>query len=186
MMVTNFEEKAIHLKEFAKAKILSVLSLLPDPLRNTIGPKCVVSGSCFSSMFHGEEPRDYDFWFRDSKDIAPTKQYVIDSYEEYIESWSQDYRGDESVKKESADKVITANAITLENKMQLITIADYKTCRERFDYKHCLPYYDLQADKFYISMEQMACIENKKLVANNGNVANEKRYLKFYDRGWSK
>lgn len=181
----NFESKAMHLKLCAKSKLDAVLSPLPEVLKTIIKTKCIVSGSCFSSMFHGEEPKDYDIWFRNSVDINPTKKLVIDAYDDYIESWSQDYKGDETtVKKEPGDKVITANAITLKNKVQLIIISDYKTCRERFDYKHCLPYYDLLDDKFYISQEQMMSIEQKKLIPNTPFAVNKARFQKFYDRGW--
>jgi len=83
-------------------------------------------------------------------------------------------------------KVITQNAITLKNKMQFITLAKYEDARIGFDFIHCMPYYDLSSEKFFISEQQMDVIAKKKLVKNpKGREPVQWRIDKFLARGWT-
>ena len=84
------------------------------------------------------------------------------------------------------DKIITENAITLTNGIQLITrhYGHPDTIRGTFDFVHCMPYYLPYFDKLYISKEQYNLNMNKKLKSHS-DVSNLARLNKFLGRGWT-
>jgi hypothetical protein len=83
-------------------------------------------------------------------------------------------------------KLITSNAITLYNDLQLITMMNATQIESTFDYLHCRPYYDISENKYYISQKQLNVISNKKLIVNNQHSTPAKhREEKFLKRGWT-
>jgi hypothetical protein len=147
---------------------------------------CILSGSCISSIYHGEEPKDYDFWFK-PKPFSKAefiRQNIIEKYSADILDISENYAGQGA--KGAPQPCVTANAITFKNKFQLITLADYYSARKDFDLVHCMPYFDFADDKFFISEQQFRIIQQKKLVPQNpGNIIADFRVNKFKNRGWT-
>ena len=179
----DWKAQAFHLKANIKRYLETACSLLPLGLRNVFWDHCILSGSSISSIYHGEQPKDFDFWVNDEslETIARWRQGVIDEYSGYILDISETY-GDGN----NAVPCVTANAITFKNKFQLITLGDYHSERKKFDFLHCLPYYDLRSDKFYISESQLTAIREKKLILVDENrKASDIRTQKFMSRGWS-
>ena len=84
-------------------------------------------------------------------------------------------------------KLITAQAVTFKNKIQVITMhpAD---ARKTFDYVHCMVQYYPHANNLYISKHQFDVIKNKRLEMNPHGVTNngqhEYRRMKYIKRGW--
>lgn len=145
-----------------------------------------VSGGCFASFLQQEEPKDIDIWFT-HEDVAQRviELYTNDpSYMNEVAVWDEKYR---SAVKHPNGMMITENAVTLKNGIQLITkyYDTPKVVRSTFDYKHCMPYYDSRDDKLYISREQYNCCVNKSLVINNSSRLTTWRESKFKLRGYN-
>ena len=177
---------AAKLKEDIRRKVTKNASGIHDVLRLLLMNDCILSGSCISSIFHGEEPKDYDFWMKPKPflKVEAIRQNIIENYSADIVDISENYAGQGA--KGAPELCVTANAITFKNKFQLITLADYYTARKTFDFVHCKPYFDFEEDKFFISEQQFSIIQQKKLVSQNpGNIIAPFRIEKFKNRGWT-
>jgi hypothetical protein len=59
--------------------------------------------------------------------------------------------------------------------------------RKRFDFLHCMPWFDIKNEKFYISENQYKAIKEKRLVINpDAREVAAYRIQKFEKRGWKK
>jgi hypothetical protein len=180
----TFQYKARSLKKKIEEHLKRLYDQLPSGLVDAFNRRCILSGSSISSMYHGEEPKDYDLWISGSGPFLHERSYlealIKNSYDNYVAEYSQEYGG------VMTGKVITENAITMKNKLQLITIENYRDARKNFDFIHCMPYYDLPQKTLFISEQQMDIIDKKKLVRNpGGRVPLEWRIEKFKNRGWT-
>jgi hypothetical protein len=181
MNITNksWNKSATDLKDAVREKLINQAEI-PYKLWNTIRSKCILSGSCISSIYHGEEPNDYDFWLREPNSIQWLRDIIIRDYPDYIMDVSEKYGN-----LPNTSPLITENAITLKNNFQIIALGDYFTERKKFDYVHCLPYVNLADSLFYISEYQFKIIDSKILVKNpDGKEPTSMRTQKFLDRGW--
>ena len=182
----SFEDKAKALKDKVESVFRLAMECLPIPLRSTLMKNCILSGSCISSIYHGEEPKDFDLWCRDASMIPILKEEIPQKYNDSIMEYNQSYEELKSNSNFTAKKLITDNAITLKGKVQLITLGTYTEQRKMFDFTHCMPYYDCDAKTLYISPRQMQLIGMKKLEQNPGGRAPvDWRIQKFKMRGWS-
>jgi len=144
-----------------------------------------VSGGCFASLLQEEEPKDIDIWFF-SQFVADrvVELYTKDpSYMNEVAVWDEKYR---DVKGHASGMMITENAVTLKDNIQLITknYGEPQEVRQTFDFVHCMPYYDSRNDKLYISREQYNCCVNKCLLVNNRANVMRWREDKFRKRGY--
>lgn len=195
-MFTEAEEiKIVSVKSTIKMETESFLyqlgsfyskGVLEDTLKNIF-----ISGGCIASLLQGEKVNDYDLYFKTEVVMNDIKMiYTKTSLKEQVEDVSENYR--EALGEDG--KLITENAITLKNGIQLITkhFGHPDKLRKTFDYVHCMPYYDFSDDKLYISRQQYDAIINKKLIWNmtetdgafpkiNGHF----RELKFKKRGYT-
>ena len=182
----SFDAKAKALKEKVESVFGSVMIDLPNGLYHRLMANCILSGSCISSIYHGEEPKDFDLWCRDASMIPILKEEIPQKYNDSIMEYNQSYEELKSNSNFTAKKLITDNAITLKGKVQLITLGTYTEQRKMFDFTHCMPYYDCDAKTLYISPRQMQLIGMKKLEQNPGGRAPvDWRIQKFKMRGWS-
>lgn len=145
-----------------------------------------VTGGCIGSLIRGETPNDYDIYFKDIIYADPVVRLYTqdDSYKNEVADVNDKYA---DAKNFGVDgKVITSNAITLKNGLQLITkiYGDPKTVCDTFDFVHCRPYYDPAEDKLYISHEQYMLNVKRILKTNNASNVKEYRIQKFMNRGW--
>jgi len=167
-----------------KSSILSYYSLqmkkIQDrTLENYFHEHGVITGGCISSLFHNEHVNDIDIYAKSSKAISAIKDHIIITGKN-IKSGSK-YELDASV----SQPWITENAVTLTNDVQFIYLGTSEDCRVKFDFVHCMPWFDIQSQKLYISESQYAAIESKTLIQNvNGHRANEKRIEKYNKKGW--
>jgi hypothetical protein len=145
-----------------------------------------VSGGCVASLLQDEIPKDYDIYFRTQFEA----ERVIDlytkdpSYQNEVAVYEEKYR---DTNLQVGAMVITENAVTLKNGLQLIT-KHYGTpeeIRKTFDFVHCMPYYNTENDKLYISREQYDCCVKKVLRVNNENNVTHWRKEKFESRGYT-
>jgi hypothetical protein len=143
---------------------------------------CVITGGCISSLFHNEPVNDIDVYAKTSQSMMMIKKYIIDSGKD-IKSGSKYELDVNDLRVEQP--WITENAVTLTNDVQFIYLGTAEDCRVKFDFVHCMPWFDIQSQKLHISESQYAAIESKTLIQNvNGHRANEKRIEKYNKKGW--
>jgi hypothetical protein len=140
--------------------------------------KLFLSGGAICSLLNGEEPKDWDWYFKD--DAAMYKfQKHLKNCELFIKDVDPKY-GDFGIN----GKMITANAITMDDNNSFITMVAGlpENIKKSFDYVHCTPHYDW--GKLYISEKQYKACTNKTLIVNNIGKIKEYRQEKFIKRGW--
>lgn len=195
-MFTEAEEiKIKSVKEMIKIETESFLNQLSEfysigVFEDTV-KSIFISGGCIASLLQGEKVNDYDLYFKNEDVMKDIKMiYTKTSLKEQVQDVSENYRevfGEDG-------KLITENAITLKNGVQLITkhFGHPDKLRKTFDYVHCMPYYDFEEDKLYISRVQYDAIINKKLIWNMTEtdgafpkIAGHFREFKFKKRGYT-
>jgi hypothetical protein len=177
--------EAISLKKKVREHLNLAVQDIPDVLRLLIKKDCILSGSSISSIYHNEQPKDYDLWLKDYafETAEALKANIVEKYSDAILDIADNYG--QPGAKGTPQPCVTANAITFKNKFQLIFIGDYHSERKNFDFLHCTPYFDLDTDKFYISERQFRAIRNKQLVIHSKTrKVSEYRIQKFMSRGW--
>lgn len=148
--------------------------------------KYIVAGGCFASLFHNEDPRDYDFFLLSSPMNSEVIEIIKQDLKQNLETvFGRDYCiGDVTYLKN--DK-ITDTIMLNRSKVQLIN-TKYNTREElvnHFDFKHCCVSYDFFTDKLYISREVYDAIMDMKLIPNDPKRLPARwRYEKFFAKGW--
>lgn len=141
----------------------------------------ILTGGATASVFHHEIPNDYDIYLTNEADIGVFKAMLKqDEILQFIKDVNPKY----NAAVEIDGKLVTANAVTFNNDVQVIT-CQVANARKQFDYVHCMPYVDMKNWKFYISKEQYDSIANKVLKVNpHASRVDEHRTAKFRERGW--
>ena len=139
-----FQEECKELKLKVKRAVSTLFTDFRFGVREQMSIQLILSGGSISSIYHGENVKDYDFWCRDSKDIHPLATILRDEAKDIIMDDTGPEYGDIF---EATGFHESPNAITLKNRMQLITLSDYERARSAFDFIHCMPYYDLHSDR---------------------------------------
>lgn len=143
---------------------------------------CVISGGCISSLFHETAVADIDLYCKSAKTLTQIKDYIIindkniksvDSYDAILDEPKEQF------------KLITQNAVTLTNDVQYIYMDTWDNCKKKFDFVHCMPYYDLNTQKLFISEKQYDSIKNKILISTKQVEVKPKRVEKYHKRGWT-
>jgi hypothetical protein len=184
----NFSELEIASIISVKEKIYNdfggLLGMMPRNLQNLILTAGNITGGCVASIFHSKQPNDWDVYLETEEAIkefdsmikndGPVRRVIADA--------NPNYREFET----TGGKVITENAVTFENGIQVITRATADVARNHFDFIHCMPYYKLSDKKFFISRKQFEAIRDKRIVMNPNYRGNVKfaRVDKYKERGW--
>ena len=170
-------------KDIAQRKLRELLADLPTDTYPFF-KESILTGGCFASLFLEEEVHDWDVYLRDSVTVSrfesfvmsdtPTLNEVADVTSGYMTITNVD------------GKLVTANAITFKNGLQVIINTD-KTHRETFDFVHCMPYFDMAKQQLFISRQQYDSIKSKTLIVNPKHLVlvDQRRADKFMSRGWS-
>lgn len=191
-MFTEAEKiKIKSVKEMIKIETEVFMDTLDEYCSNEVQDKVIqnifISGGCISCLINGDKVNDYDLYFKDENVMNDIKNlFVKTSLKEQIEDVSENYR--EVLGQDG--KLITENAVTLKNGIQLITkhFGHPDKIRKTFDFVHCMPYYNFADDKLYISRVQYDAIVNKKLITlkeNYNPIVGMSREEKFKKRGYT-
>ena len=160
-----------------------ILKLLLNSTTSGLTTKMFVSGGVTASLINDEKPNDIDVYFTEYDSMNIITDFIKLKHWDYIKSVSENYREYLGVN----GKLITENAITLDDGVQLITKAYGKPegIRKTFDFVHCTPYYSLADDKLYISRQQYDAIVKQQLITNSSMMPTPGRIEKFKKRGYS-
>lgn len=155
-------------------------------LESLFHDNCVISGGCISSLFHDEAVSDIDLYAKDKVGVDGIKAYIIGGKNNIKSSESYELDADgKKVNTGESKELVTANAVTLTNDVQFIYLDTWDVCKNKFDFIHCQPHYDLATQKLYISEAQYNAIKNKTLIPTGREEVKGRRIEKYRKRGWS-
>lgn len=142
-----------------------------------------LTGGAIASRLQDTTVNDWDFYCVDKT----TSDLVIETLKKDYMNEIADADEKYSMMTDGSGKLITAQAITMKDKAQFISMihGEPKEVKYHFDYLHCTPHYDLNTNKLYISEKQFDCIVNKVLVVNNPKAVTPWRKEKFLARGYT-
>lgn len=166
-----------------KSKILQYYNkkmneLKDNLLTSVLYENCIITGGCISSLYHGEHVNDIDLYAKDKKKLFTVQTLITD-----ISIHIKEVKGYSL--SDPSNKLITNNAITLKNDVQLITLGPAEECRKQFDFIHCMPWFDIKTQKLYMSESQFNSIKTRTLYHNGqGERMKEYRVQKYIDKGW--
>jgi hypothetical protein len=142
--------------------------------------KVFLTGGAVASLLQGTQPKDWDFYFEDFDTMYQFKNH-LESYKDSIADVDPRYGSFGT-----NGKMVTANAITMNNDYSFITMVsgEPEQIKKTFDYVHCKPHYHLRDGNLYISRQQFDAAVNKKLIVNNPNAIKPYRTEKFLQRGY--
>lgn len=144
-----------------------------------------VSGGCIASILRGEQPNDYDIYFRTKETMDHVVALITGSPDlmQHVKDIEEKYR--DVMGKDG--KCITENAITMKNGLQFITkhYGDDSSIRDTFDFVHCMPVYSFSDRRLRISEEQYDCCVKKILKINCLDNVTHKRTEKFKNLGYT-
>lgn len=180
-----FLEHCRVLKEKVRTSVEKKMSELPGPVSLLLKSTCCLSGGAIASLYNDETPKDWDLWARNAEHIKTIQSEIEkkDFSNVKTDDKGEEYDGLRNGLRKG--KFVTHNAITLVNGVQFILLDNIESARQKFDFIHCKPYYDLEADKLYISKEQFSAIRFKQLIVNNPDTVTKQRIDKFRSRGWN-
>lgn len=171
-------------KDMAQQKLRLLIADLPvDSF--PLFKDCILTGGCFASLFLNEEVHDWDVYLKDSVTAERFESFVMSdtpTLNELLAGVTSGYMTTTKVD----GKLVTANAITFKNGLQVITRTG-KEQRETFDFVHTMPYFDMKTQQLFISHQQYDAIKSKTLIVNPKHLVlvNQWRADKFMTRGWS-
>lgn len=164
--------------------MLKRVPALGHEMHTWIFQNAILTGGAISSLIHNEMPNDWDLYAKTPQAIAGFSSHIMEELNQSeVKEVNVKYIADTEVE----GKLITANATTFKNNVQVITMGA-ADMRKTFDYVHCMPWYDIAANKLYISQYQYNIIMEKKLVRNPDCKISHNAYRtqKYIDRGWTK
>ena len=171
------------IRDLVKSKFRELLSDLPVDTYPYFKDS-ILTGGCFASLFNGGIVNDWDVYLKDVDTADRFESFIMSDTPtlNVVKDATPGYMAEVKVQ----GKLVTANAITFKNKLQVIT----RTCkahRETFDFIHCMPYFDMATQQLFISRAQYDSIKQKKLVKNpeHKQELSAHRIDKFLERGWT-
>ena len=180
----------IHVKEgiqkYVESKFEELAPIVgASHLETWIRDTFVVSGGISASMFTRTKVKDIDLYYHSSATVEAINNTFQDNFLNENAPWRHFIKdvNPAYMVGEVNGKMVTANAITLINDMQLIRLGGVDDCRKIFDFKHCLPVYDLKNKVYKISRNEFDSLTTKKLMTHHG-VPKDHRVVKFKSRGW--
>lgn len=141
-----------------------------------------LSGGAIASLIQGEEPKDWDLYFKHPTPMAQLTAH-LNSFIDDIADVDEKYREAYGLN----GKMITNKATTMKNGFSFITMqhGSVESIKSTFDYLHTTSHYDLLENKLYISPAQYDASINKKLIVNSFKNVQQWRTKKFISRGYT-
>ena len=176
---TSEKTKILRLKSELTAQFSVKMSAISDDLfKAQVRENCIITGGSIASCFHSEKINDFDLYAKDQASLNILKIYILESMKADIkEMKAYDVNS-------TAGYMITDNAVTLKGDLQFIYLGTADQCRLKFDFIHCMPWFDIKTQKLHISKDQYDAIADKRLLVNPLGNVKFKRIDKYTKRGW--
>ena len=118
----------LHKKQIIHDSVRKEISRLPVELSNFIFRHGILTGGSISSIFHKEVPKDYDIYLLNYDCIWKFRKMMTGENLKFVKDINQNY-----LETELNGKMVTANATTFMNNVQVITLGDAEM-RKTFDF----------------------------------------------------
>lgn len=176
---TSEKTKILRLKSELTAQFSVKMSAISDDsFKAQVSENCIITGGAIASCFHSEKINDIDLYAKDQASLNTLKIYILESMKADIkEMKAYDVNS-------TAGYMITDNAVTLKGDLQFIYLGTADQCRLKFDFIHCMPWFDIKTQKLHISKDQYDAIADKRLLVNPLGNVKFKRIDKYTKRGW--
>ena len=195
------------IKEHLRDKVDEWIKTLPFELRRDVLTNCFVSGGSVVSLLLGETVSDYDIYFtKEHVALKVALHYARDKATEIASApgtvnivirssgiWLNNEKEFDPLEPKCIQsygpRCITGNAISLENKVQLITkfVGTPNEVHKNFDFVHCMCYYEPFGNNLVIPVDAAVSMMTKELKYRGSlyPLASVIRTRKFIKRGWS-
>jgi hypothetical protein len=188
MTFTTAEKtKILRLKSELTAQFSVKMSAIPDNLfQAQVRENCIITGGAIASCFHSEKINDFDLYAKNQISLNALKTYILESMKADIkEMKSYDLEDVTNPIPQAKTHMITNNAVTLKGDLQFIYLGTADQCRLKFDFMHCMPWFDIKTQKLYMSKDQYEAIATKRLYVNPLGEVKFRRIDKYTKRGWT-
>ena len=181
---TTEKTKILRLKSELTAQFSVKMSAIADNLfQAQVRENCIITGGAIASCFHSEKINDIDLYAKTKLSLDALKSYILESMKADIKEMKA-YDLDDAIP-QAKTHMITNNAVTMKGDLQFIYLGTADQCRLKFDFIHCMPWFDIKTQKLYISRDQYDSIAMKRLILNSvGEPAKFRRIDKYTKRGW--
>lgn len=176
----------ISMKKLIALHYKNAIIKLPSELANFINKHGIITGGISASVQQGKIPNDIDVYLK-SKSAVDAFNSAIETETTVIMDCVKNVNPEYGLETKMKGKLVTARAVTFECGIQVITMSDMNV-REKFDFIHCMPWYDIDADKYYISRSQYDSIVRRVIVPNptpGATAITRHRLTKYIERGWT-
>lgn len=184
---TSEKTKILRLKSELTAQFSVKMSAISDNLfQSQIRDNCIITGGAIASCFHSEKINDIDLYAKDQPSLNVLKSYILEHMQKDIKEMKKyDFEEANNPIPPAKTHMITNNAVTLKGDLQFVYLGTADQCRQKFDFIHCMPWFDIKTQKLYISRDQYDSIAMKRLIVNTlGEPAKYRRIDKYTKRGW--
>ena len=179
--------KILRLKSELTAQFSVKMSAISDNLFQTyVRENCIITGGAIASCFHSEKINDFDLYAKDQSSLNILKSYIlVDMKADIKEMKRYDIEDVDNPIPEAQTHMITNNAVTMRGDLQFVYLGTADQCRLKFDFIHCMPWFDIKTQKLYISRDQYDSIATKRLILNQSSEQVKfRRVDKYINRGW--
>ena len=187
------------IKEHLGNKVNEWVNTLPFELRGEVIKNCFVTGGSIVSLLLGDTVNDYDIYFtKEEVALKVALHYAKGKVAELTPApgtvsitvgSSGIWLNNKEKLQPYEPKCITGNAISLNDKVQLITkfVMTPDEVHKNFDFVHCTCYYDPFSDNLVVPSDAAVSIMTKELKYRGSlyPLASIIRTRKFIKRGWS-
>lgn len=181
---TSEKTKILRLKSELTAQFSVKMSAISDDsFKAQVSENCIITGGAIASCFHSEKINDFDLYAKTKLSLDALKSYILKDMKADIKEIKA-YEL-EDVIPPAKTHMITHNAVTLKGDLQFVYLGTADECRLKFDFIHCMPWFDIKTQKLHISKDQYDSIATKRLYVNPlGEPAKFRRIDKYTKRGW--
>jgi len=168
-------------------------SITDKNLKENMSKNLIISGGAIVSLIQNKKPNDYDIYFKNKEVVEKIRKYYGKligkklSYEKLANSIA--IRVNKPKDKKYYPIFVTNNAITLSNKIQLITkfVGTGDKIVENFDFEHLKNWFDYDKQELIIGKETYKLISQKRFVYTGSKYSLSAffRVRKFLKRGWN-
>lgn len=177
---TSEKTKILRLKSELTAQFsIKMSAISDDSFKAQVRENCIITGGAIASCFHREKINDFDLYAKDQASLNTLKIYILELMKADIkEMKAYDVNS-------TAGYMITDNTVTLKGDLQFVYLDIADKCRLKFDFIHCMPWFDIKTQKLYISKDQYDAIADKRLLVNPLGNVKFRRIEKYIKRGWT-
>lgn len=191
-------------------------SIDDDAVRRLAKNNTIVTGGCIASMLLGEPVNDFDIYFKNKETVRAIANYYVNKYRtlhpaagnisiEEIDTrikikirsagvageMPQAEEDNEDITEDEGEKYrpvfLSANAITLSNKVQLILrfYGEPEAIHKNYDFVHCTNYYCDGNLVLYANALEALLTRELRYIGSKYPLCSVIRLRKFIKRGWT-